>query len=159
MPPAKPALPGSAAAAKPAGAPSATAAAAAAPGPVTARIDESEAKRIAYETALTNAKEAPPQKPSLGRIVLYIAPDRKPRAAIITRVWDQGEDAPAGAVPPQERTDYVNLAVFPAEPGDNQLLRQTALTHSQDGLVFIALQIPIAREAGDIHSWMWPPRV
>lgn len=155
--PEAPALPGSAAAVAAAPPPAHDPAA-----PVTEKLNAAQAAasaRVQAEQAREMTEASAQQRPSVGRIVHYIAPDRRPRAAVIVRVWEDSEEPPPGAQPSQERTGYVNLVVYAEEMGDNQLARQTALTRSSDGFSYYGHQIPVARMAHDIHSWMWPPRV
>lgn len=109
------------------------------------------------------AKAAPvEQKPTAGRIVQYIAPDRMPRVALITYVHPGDEAAPPGAEPDQEPANRVNLVIFGIDTSDNHLARQSALTPSAPGQ-FLGMSIP-QRQAGvqhlqDIHVWAWPERV
>ena len=122
--------------------------------PVTEKLNAAQAAasaRVQAEQAREQTRAAIQQRPSIGRIVHYIAPDRRPRVAVIVRVWEDSEEPPPGAQPSQERTGYVNLLVYPEELGDNQLARQTALTRGQDGFCYYGHQIPIAREPHDIH--------
>lgn len=150
--PNKPTLPGSAAAA---------AAAPPAPpvNPVTVRLDNAQQADAAREAERNQEDKRDRRKPTLSRDVWYIAPDRRPRAAKIVRVWEDSEEPPPGAAPNGERSGYVNLVIWSEEPGDNQLARQTALVRATDGFSYMGLQVPFAREPHDIHSWRWPDLV
>lgn len=115
-----------------------------------AQHDKEEARIAVVETS----------KPSLGRIVHYIAPDRTSRVALITHVHPGDEEAPPGAEPDIEGpTGYVNLRVYGIDFSDNQLARQSALLPAGPG-VYLGLTIPIEVPGkGSIHCWRWPPRV